>query len=165
MRARLLTMIIVAGGLSLCPWPGGAAEPESPRQEIALSPELLELLRAEMREIAGAVQTIALSLATAEWKTIKDTSMQVRASYIMEKQLTPAQATELTQALPDGFKRLDADFHHRAQRLASAAETHDPEHAAFEYARLLESCTVCHAAYARTRFPGFAPAVQTDHGH
>ena len=83
----------------------------------------------------------------------------------MEKKLTPAQANELAQALPAEFKQLDADFHHRAEKLAWAAATHDPEIVAFAYSRLIESCAVCHSKYARSRFPGFVLPVHQDHRH
>jgi cytochrome c556 len=82
----------------------------------------------------------------------------------MEKSLTPVQADKLEKALPAGFKALDAEFHERAERLAAAAATHDPELVAYQYSRLLENCTRCHAAYARHRFPGFTSPVPTGHG-
>ena len=74
----------------------------------------------------------------------------------MEKKLTPSQAEELERALPQRFKELDAEFHLRAQRLGAAAAAHDAELVVYHYSRLIESCTTCHAAYAGTRFPGFA---------
>jgi cytochrome c556 len=83
----------------------------------------------------------------------------------MEKQLTPAQAKELEQALPEGFKRLDAEFHQRAEKLGAAAGAHDPELTAFHFSRLVESCTKCHAAYAQSRFPGFASDHPPAHQH
>ena len=133
--------------------------------EIRLSPALLELLRAEMREVTAGVQVIAASLATANWDAVHDAAANVRASYIMEKSLTPEQSRELGQALPESFRELDAEFHERALKLALAAEAHDAELAGFHYARLLDSCTRCHARFAGARFPGFgAPAAQ-EHRH
>lgn len=108
---------------------------------------------------------MALSLASADWESIQETSAKIRASYLMEKKLTPAQAKELDVALPEQFKRLDAQFHQRAERLGTAAAAHDPELVAFHYSRLLESCALCHSAYAKSRFPGFASPVQQDHHH
>jgi len=142
-----------------------AAEDRAPGQHVSLSPDLLELLRAEMREISTGVQAVAAALATADWESIRETGEKIRASYLMEQQLTPAQAAELEHALPGQFRRLDADFHQRAERLGAAAAAHDPELAAFHYSRLIESCARCHALYARDRFPGFAPAATQDHRH
>jgi cytochrome c556 len=97
--------------------------------------------------------------------SIQETSAKIQASYIMEKKLTPAQAKELKQALPEHFKRLDSEFHQRAEKLGTAAAAHDPELVAFQYYRLMETCALCHSAYAKTRFPGFSPSAQQDHHH
>lgn len=142
-----------------------ADEAPHPDRDIHLSPELLELVRAEMREISNGIQGIALSIAAADWRSIQQTSAKISASYIMKQSLTPAQADELKHALPDRFKRLDADFHQRAERLGAAAAAHDAELAVFHYARLVESCARCHAAYASQRFPGFARPEKQAHHH
>jgi len=161
----MLAMIIAVGGLFAFPLQSPATEPHDPAQRIGLSPDLLALLGEEMREIAAGVQGIALSLATADWKSMEETSAKIQASYIMQKKLTPAQARELEHALPADFKRMDAEFHQRAGRLGLAAAAHDPELAAFHYSRLVESCALCHAAYARQRFPGFSPIGPQGHHH
>ena len=165
MNTKLLATILVIGSLSTGQVNAYAAEPHASYQDVRLSPELLNLLRAEMREITAGAQGMALSLASADWESIQETSAKIRASYIMEKKLTPAQAKELDEALPEQFKRLDAQFHQRAERLGTAAAAHDPELVAFHYSRLLESCALCHSAYAKSRFPGFASPVQQDHHH
>lgn len=108
---------------------------------------------------------MALSIATADWKSIQDTSMKIRASYIMEKKLTPAQAAELKTALPERFKKLDADFHNRAEKVGAAAAAHDAELVVFQYSRLLESCAGCHSEFAKSRFPKFSSAPQQVHHH
>ena len=106
-----------------------------------------------------------MSLAAADWKSIEETSQNIRASYIMEKKLTDAHAKELEQALPENFKQLDREFHQRAEKLGAAAAAHDPELVAFQYSRLIESCADCHSAYAQTRFPGFSPPAREGHSH
>jgi cytochrome c556 len=161
----MLAMLIVIEGLGSGCAIVAAAEPPDSSQEISLSPGVRELLLAEMREIAAGVQSVATALALGDWKSIADTSARIRASYILEKQLTPAQAEELERALPQDFKRLDAEFHARAEQLGSAALAHDAERVAFQYSRLLENCAACHAAFARTRFPGFAPPPAESHPH
>jgi len=157
--ALVIIASLFAGSASTC-----AEEGNAPNQSVNLSPDLLELLRAEMREITSGIQGMALSLATADWKAIQETSANIRASYIMEKKLAPAQADELEKALPGQFRQLDDEFHQRAERLGEAAAVHDSELVAFHYSRLLESCARCHAAFASKRFPGFAsPAPQAHH--
>jgi hypothetical protein len=166
MMTRLLTILIVLSSMLAPNCELFAEEPPAAYHDITLSSGLLGLLRAEMREIAEGVQRIALALATADWKTVQETSAMIHQSYVMAKKLTPDQAQELAQALPKHFKQLDADFHQRAAKLGTAASAHDAELAVFHYARLVESCAVCHSAYAQSRFPGFAPPpVQQGHHH
>jgi cytochrome c556 len=155
--------IVVIGSIVACSVSTYAAERLARNQDLKLSPDLTELLRAEMREVANGVQGVTLSLATADWKSIEDTSVKIRASYIMEKKLTAAQAGELENALPEQFKQLDAEFHQRAEKLGAAAAAHDAELVVFHYSRLLESCTRCHSVYAHARFPGFSSPTPHDH--
>jgi cytochrome c556 len=164
MTAKFLNTITIVALLAVSA--NACAKDNHPQdQSLALSPELRELLRAEMREISGGIQSIALLLATADWEAIQDTSAKIQASFIMKQKLTPALKEELEHALPARFKQLDADFHHRAEKLGMAAAAHDPEEIAFHYSRMLESCTQCHAEFAADRFPGFAPKVSQDHHH
>ena len=165
MANKLLAIFIVMGCLAIVPVYTNAEESQLPRQDIKLSPDVLNLLRAEMIEIAGGIQGVSLSLATADWISIQETSAKIQASYIMEKKLTPAQAKELGKALPEHFKQIDSEFHHRAKKLGVAAAAHDSELVAFQYSRLIETCARCHSAYAKARFPGFSPAAQLDHHH
>ncbi len=137
----------------------------NPGQTLELSPDVMELLRAEMREITVGVKHIPSSLAAADWQSIKTTATKIRESYIMESRLTPDQAEELQQALPERFKRTDAEFHQRAEKLAAAAEAHDAEAVVFHYSRLLEGCTQCHAEFATHRFPGFSSQTPPEHHH
>ncbi|MGD2113114.1 MAG: cytochrome c [Gammaproteobacteria bacterium] len=165
MKASVLTALLVAGSLYSGSADAGAAGDDAREGDIRLAPELFDLLRAEMRAISSGVQGIALSLATADWEAIQATSARIRASYLMEQQLTPAQTRELQQALPDRFRQLDREFHQRAERLGAAAAAQDPERVAFQFSRLLESCARCHSAYAGSRFPGFAAPAGQDHQH
>jgi cytochrome c556 len=165
MKIKLLTATLVIGSLIAGPANTLAEERSAPNRELKLSPGLLGLLQAEMREIAHGVQGVALSLAIGDWRSIQETSAKMRASYIMEKKLTPAQASELEKALPAQFKQLDAEFHQRAEKLEAAAAAHDPELAAFHYSRLVESCARCHSAFARKRFPGFASPTPQGRSH
>ncbi len=164
MTRLFLTIILLCGSLIGSATIVLAEEPHAHHQGITLSPALRDVLRAEMREITTGIQNIAVAMATADWKAIQDHSEKVRVSYVMEKKLTPEQAKELEHTLPERFKQLDAEFHQRAAKLGVAASAHDAELVTFHYSRLLESCVQCHTAYARSRFPGFAPVMQ-DHHH
>ena len=165
MKARILLLASLIGTLIPGPEYAYAAEPHSATNDLRLSPDLLTLLRVEMREVAGGVQGIALSIAEADWKSIQETTAKLRSSYIMEKQLTPANAAELDTALPHEFKGLDADFHERAEKLGAAAAAHDAELVVFHYSRLLEGCVACHSQFATSRFPAFSSAIAPAQHH
>lgn len=166
MRNRIPASIIAIASLLLGGLvPANAQQPAVAAGDIQLSPQLRELLRAEMREIASGTQILSLALASADWKTVASTSAKIRASYILEKKLSAAQRHELERALPAGFKELDGDFHARAGKLGTAAAAHDSELAAFHFYRMVESCAACHASYAKSRFPGFSPETPATHRH
>lgn len=165
MKIRLLAVFVLGCSLIAGSAQTHAAEDHSTRHAVVLSPDLLELLRAEMREITDGVQSVPLSLATADWESIRQTSSKISASYIMQKKLTPAQAAELERMLPERFKRLDAEFHQRAESLGAAAAAHDSELVAFQYSRLIESCARCHSEFASKRFPGFDSRAPQGHQH
>jgi len=132
---------------------------------LQLSPGLMELLRAEMRELLIGVQSLPAGIATADWEKVAETSAQINASYILARKLTPEQRKELGTSLPTHFKRMDAQFHLEAKKLEAAARNHDAQLSSFYYYRMLESCTACHTAYAPSRFPGFLPIGKQPHGH
>lgn len=165
MKQLVLFSVFMVAGLTAAVAPAHAAGPATAPQSLALSPGTLALLRAEMVEIAGGVQGIALALASADWHTIAKTAERIRASYVMEQSLSPEQAAELEQQLPEAFRQLDSAFHQRAEKLAIAARSGDAELVAHHYARLMEGCVSCHAAYATARFPGFAPTPPQEHRH
>ncbi|GMW07914.1 MAG: cytochrome c [Gammaproteobacteria bacterium] len=165
MQPLIQATLLLLASLAAAVTPARAAEPAAAPQSLALSPGTLALLRAEMVEIAGGVQGIALALASADWHTIAKTAERIRASYVMDQSLTAEQAGELEQKLPEHFKELDAAFHQRAEKLAIAARSGDAELVTYHYARLVEGCVSCHAAYATARFPGFAPTPLPEHRH
>jgi hypothetical protein len=143
----------------------GAQETGSTQNDLHLSPQLADLLRAEMRALLTGIQSIASGIATADWKSVASKGAQIRASYILDQKLTPSQREELDTALPEHFKRLDSDFHLEAGKLEAAATSHDSQLVTFHYYRLIETCTDCHAQYAVSRFPGFRPPVKNTHRH
>ena len=142
-----------------------AQEPHIKQNDLQLSPELMELLRAEMRALLTGVQSLATGIATADWKSVAENSAQISASYILDQKLTPAQREELGTSLPEHFKRLDSEFHLEAEKLEVAATNHDAQLVTFHYYRLIETCTTCHAIYAVSRFPGFRLSTESVHRH
>lgn len=133
--------------------------------DVQLSAELTQLLRAEMRELLGGVQVLAVGIATGDWKAVADTGARISASYLLEQNLTAEQTQELSAVLPEHFRRLDAQFHLEAAKLEAAGRNRDAQLSAFHYYRLIETCTDCHSRYAPSRFPGLASPGEHPHGH
>jgi len=162
---RVLAVCAMLVGMAIMLTSARAQDSARQRESLALPPDLMVLLQAEMREITTGVQTIPVAIAAADWDTLRETGESIRSSYIMAKALTEEQAAALDLALPERFKQLDADFHARAGKLARAAEARDFELASYHYSRLVESCAQCHSLYAQTRFPGFGPVTEHAHHH
>ena len=155
----LLTLSVTAGTATVA-----QEASHAPEQALSMSPELLELYRAEMRELLVATQAVAMAIPIGGWDSIIATSHKMRDSYVLEGQLSDSQKAEIA-ALPEHFQSLDHDFHARTDKLAAAAEAKDAEAAAYQFSRLLEACAVCHTQYARARFPTFPAAPETEHHH
>lgn len=157
---------LVAVALVLVALPSGhGQQPSAGPTALSMSPELLALFREEMRELLSASQAIGVALPTGDWTQISAISDKMRSSYILERQLNEAQREEL-DSLPEGFKRLDRQFHLRAERLGHAATQKNVELTSFYFARLLEDCAGCHAIYAPQRFPDLVnDSVDERHQH
>lgn len=153
-------LVITIGGAT-----AQAQETAEVRDGLRLSEDVRSLLQEEMREIAAASQAIVLAFVSGDWAAVKHMSEEISASYVMAKKLTDAQRQELEDKLPEGFKHLDMAFHARAEKLGMAAESGDLEVIAFQFNRLLETCATCHAAYAKSRFPGFVAKAPDVHRH
>jgi hypothetical protein len=145
--------------------PAAGAERSAAADPLRLSPPLRALLQEEMREITRGTQALVVAMASADWPAIAEIGERIHGSYILHRKLSPAQRQELGRALPAGFRQLDGEFHARAQKLAQAARARDRELAAFHFSRMIEGCAGCHAAYAGSRFPGFASAAPAGHAH
>lgn len=158
---RVIASVVLGLGVCVC---ADAAQSAAGPSGISISPDLLELLRAEMRELLGGSQAIGLALPVGDWARITAVGEQMRKSYILEKKLTKAQREEL-EGLPEQFRVLDQQLHLRAEKLAHAASVKDVELTSFHYGRLLENCASCHAAYAQQRFPGFSGPAAEPHHH
>jgi cytochrome c556 len=155
-RPRILVLFISAFA---CWVSAGAADHDTAaNSNLQMSAELQKLFQQEMLALLTGTQTIAASLPVANWGAIAETSATIRHSYVLEKKVTRAQEDELSR-LPSEFKSLDETFHLRAEKLERAAVARDAEAVAFQFSRLLESCTDCHAKYAQARFPAFGTTL------
>ncbi len=148
-----------------------AAEPmhamHQAEDSLGLSEGVRELLKDEMQAVQTAMQALLPALAAGDWAQMASKARSIRDSYILQRSLSSEQREELGRVLPEGFKMLDAQFHHNAGMLAHAAEQHNGAVANFYYSRLSEGCIQCHSHYAQVRFPHFAgsAAARQEHAH
>lgn len=114
-----------------------------------LSPTVQDALREDMAIAGDAMQQLTSAIATADWAAVMQQAARLRYR-------DPATANG--PALPMRWRKLDADYRERIGRLASAANARDPVLVIYQYSRLLEGCTSCHAEFAGDTFPGFSGA-------
>lgn len=119
----------------------------------ALPPAALDRLREDMQNADDAMQRLASAIAAADWATITQQAARLRYR-------DPAQDHHIS--LPMRWRKLDEDYRARIDRLSSAAKAKDPVLLIYQYSRLLEGCTSCHAEFAGDTFTGFSG---TGHQH
>jgi len=135
-----------------------AQPPTAPSQPVtaALSPQLRETLREEMRSIEAALTGLLPHLVRGEWEPVAELAARIEGRFVLRQELSAEQRRELHEALPDGLLDLDRRFHVHAAELARAARNQNPELAAFWLYKLTDGCLQCHSRYAHGRFPGFS---------
>ena len=161
MRILFLLMILVFANSSYAREHGHEVEEhhassQAQQQVLQLSPEIQQLLQAEMQQIRSAMETLVFAVASADWQQIETTAANVQQGYIMKQALSAEQKHQLHQSLPQTFRSLDQRFHYYAGMLSHVARERDMELTNFFIYKMNESCSQCHAQYAVKRFPGFA---------
>ena len=129
-----------------------SADPVGPK----LTPRLKGLIVDEMQHIAKAMADLSTAIATGDHHATMSLSTAVRDSFILKKSLTDHDKKDLMSAVPPEFIALDRRFHFLAGKLVHAAEGKDSELQSIYYAKMLESCVMCHTQFASNRFPGLA---------
>lgn len=142
-------LTLVAVGLSLNTL---AADPVTPK----LTDRLSQLLQQEMRSIQSAMASIHISMVTGEHERVETKAQQIHDSFIMKQALTEQDKKDLMSAVPEGFVKLDKDFHRLAAGLAEAAKDRDTQKQYELYNEMTGSCIACHSRYVSDRFDGLA---------
>ena len=124
-------------------------------QEFRLSPELRQLLVAEMVAVQDGMMSLIPAISSGNWQAIVEIGRKLHDSYIMKQKLSKSQIEELHHSLPAGFQELDHSFHHSAGMLAHAADEKNADVVNFYFFKLNEACVSCHSKFAAHRFPGF----------
>lgn len=119
-----------------------------------LDPGVRELLRQEMRALAGAVDRVPSRLAQGDWEQLEKIGRDIHDSFILKQKMSASQRRHLRDTLPGGFKRMDKRFHEQAATLANSAGEEDARATVNTFRDLLQACVDCHRQYAPERFPG-----------
>jgi hypothetical protein len=130
-----------------------------------LSGSLRALLSQEMTSVESAMKSLHSYLIAGEYDKVSKTATNIHNSFILKQKLTKAQGKELKTKLPPEFVAMDRAFHKQASMLAHAADNKNSELANFYVYKMTESCTSCHSAYAKHRFPSFAAKVAKTSAH
>ncbi len=125
------------------------------RSGIHLSKPVRRLLSAEMNRIQNGMTNLAIAIPAGKWGEIAQTSKKINEGYIMKQKLSKEQMKEFNASLPNGYKKIDDEFHKTAGQLIHASKERDGWLVNSYYSKLNQTCIKCHARYAKKRFPGF----------
>ncbi|KFZ30839.1 hypothetical protein IDSA_07075 [Pseudidiomarina salinarum] len=127
-----------------------AAEPVTPK----LTDKLSRLLQQEMRSIQAAMGTIHTAMVTGEHEAVARNAQQIHDSFILKQSMTEQDRKDLMAAVPNGFIKLDKEFHKLAAELAEAGKMKNTEKQSQLYSEMSRACIACHGEYVSDRFPG-----------
>lgn len=144
-----VSIALAAIGLSLSTF---AADPVTPK----LTDKLSQLLKQEMRSVQSAMATIHVSMVTGKHEQVATQAQQIHDSFILKQSLTEQDKKDLMSAVPEGFVKLDKDFHRLAAGLAEAGKERDTQQQYKLYNEMTASCIACHSRYVSDRFDGLA---------
>lgn len=159
--AGLVLVSIMGIAIYIIPVMTNAAEPISKK----LTPKLNELLTDEMRSIRQAMTHILDGLIVGDHSIVENMASQIKASFILQQQLSEKDKKDLMAVAPQAFLKLDGEFHETAGKLSQAAQAQDYELQRYYFSKLIDSCQACHSEYVTDKFPGFSGAAPAGHVH
>ena len=130
-----------------------AAEPVTPK----LTEKLDRLLREEMRSIQTAMGQIHSAIVMGQHDQVAKHAQDIHDSFILQQSLTEQDRKDLMSAVPEGFIKLDKEFHQLAASLAEAGRNDDTEKQHQLFGKMTGNCIQCHSTYVSDRFPGVKP--------
>jgi plasmid stability protein len=144
----VLAAYVGLGGLALAQ----NVEPVWPK----LTPKLQDLLQKEMLSVHEASREILTATIEGNDERVAELAQQIHDSFILRQSMTPEDKADLMAVAPDGFVKLDREFHEISAELAQAARDKDRARQHETYGHMIGACSACHAQYATDRFPNFA---------
>ncbi len=146
----LLSIVILTITVSFA---ASATEPVTPK----LTDKLDRLLREEMRSIQSAMGQIHSAIVMGQHGKVAEQAQNIHDSFILQQSLTEQDRKDLMSAVPEGFIKLDKEFHQLAAALAEAGRTDDTEKQNRLFGKMTGNCIQCHSTYVSDRFPGVKP--------
>ena len=135
------------------PFAASATEPVTPK----LTDKLDRLLREEMRSIQSAMGQIHSAIVMGQHGKVAEQAQNIHDSFILQQSLTEQDRKDLMSAVPEGFIKLDKEFHQLAAALAEAGRNDDTEKQNRLFGKMTGNCIQCHSTYVSDRFPGVKP--------
>tara|TARA_R100001039_G_C1823612_1_gene90477 strand:+ start:600 stop:1070 length:471 start_codon:yes stop_codon:yes gene_type:complete len=146
----LLSIVILTITVSFA---ASATEPVTPK----LTDKLDRLLREEMRSIQSAMGQIHSAIVMGQHGKVAEQAQNIHDSFILQQSLTEQDRKDLMSAVPEGFIKLDKEFHQLATALAEAGRNDDTEKQNQLFGKMTGNCIQCHSTYVSDRFPGVKP--------
>jgi len=129
-----------------------AAEPVTPK----LTEKLDRLLREEMRSIQSAMGQVHSAIVMGDHATVAKSAQAIHDSFILQQSLTDQDKKDLMSAVPEGFIKLDKEFHQLAAELAAAGSKNNTGKQLTIFNEMTQNCVQCHEEYVSDRFPGLS---------
>jgi len=126
-----------------------AAEPVTPK----LTEKLDRLLREEMRSIQSAMGQVHSAIVMGDHATVAKSAQAIHDSFILQQSLTDQDKKDLMSAVPEGFIKLDKEFHQLAAELAAAGSKNNTGKQLTIFNEMTQNCVQCHEEYVSDRFP------------
>lgn len=139
--ALLLSLAVSTGSM--------AGEPVTPK----LTDKLRQLLQEEMRAVQGAMTSIHSAMVMGQHAAVAENAQQIHDSFILQQSLTKQDREDLMSAVPEGFIKLDKEFHQLAASLAEAGRNKDTQEQQDLFSTMTRNCVECHSKYVSNRFP------------
>lgn len=134
-----------------------------PMGVATLSSEVRVVLSQEMISLEKAMKAILSSMIAGDYRTIEETAVKIKNSFILKQKLTPVQKEELHTKLPQSFIAQDSTFHNDAAMLEHVANIKNPELTQFYFNKMLNACVSCHQSFAQEKFPLLKPIENQNH--
>jgi len=146
----LLSIVILSITVSFA---ASATESVTPK----LTDKLDRLLREEMRSIQSAMGQIHSAIVMGQHDKVAEQAQNIHDSFILQQSLTEQDRKDLISAVPEGFIKLDKEFHQLAASLADAGRNDDTRKQHKLFGKMTGNCIQCHSTYVSDRFPGVKP--------